>query len=201
MKALPTQERAQKKRQAILDAAQLEFTEKDYEKTTAKSITARAGVATGTFYQYFTNKEEVLLVLTQARFDYLQESIIQPDINTLHASDHTDIRELFKIVVILIYEFHENDPGFHQVLEHRRSMDSALNTLIEKGESVLMDRTKQFVCMFNCKDPDTIAFCLFAMAEGLVHRHVFTPSNVTKSEVIDLGVELLSSYFEKLNNK
>lgn len=196
MKALPTQERALKKRQAILDAAQLEFTEKDFEQTTAKSITERAGVSIGTFYQYFENKEEILLLLTQARFDYLHESIQEPDLRILNGSKQ-DIRDLFRKILTLIYDYHKNDPGFHQVLVHRRCIDPDLNRVIEQGESVLIERTKMFVRMLNCDNPDTVAFCLFSMAEGLVHRHVFTNNRLSRKKVIDLGVEMLSAYFEQ----
>lgn len=200
MKALPTQERALKKRQALLDAAQLEFTEKDFEQTTAKSITERAGVSIGTFYQYFDNKEEILLLLTQARFDFLHQSIQEPDLRIFNEAEQ-DIKGLFRKILNLIYDYHKNDPGFHQVLEHRRCIDPELNEVIEKGESVLIERTKMFVRMFNCDNPDTVAFCLFSMAEGLVHRHVFTNSRVGKKKVIDLGVDMLSAYFEQYDKK
>lgn len=197
MKPLPTQARALLKRQAILDAAKAEFTDTDYEQTTAKSITARAGVAVGTFYQYFSNKQEVLLLLTQARFDYLHQTMVRPDIKTKGRPNNKQVRALFNSVLQLIYDFHAADPAFHQVLEHRRSQDPQLDKVIEQGEAVLLSYTLEFVRLLNDKNPEPLAFCVFAMAEGLVHRHVFSHSKVSRDEVIKLGVDLLARYFEK----
>jgi len=45
---------------------------------------------------------------------------------------------------------------------------------------------------------ETTAFCLFSMAEGIVHRHVFQGhQTVSRDEVIETGTRLLSAYFEQ----
>ncbi|MDV2687606.1 helix-turn-helix domain-containing protein, partial [Alkalihalophilus lindianensis] len=51
---IPRQERAQQKRNALLESGRILFVSKGYEHTTAKEIAAHAGVATGTFYRYFS---------------------------------------------------------------------------------------------------------------------------------------------------
>lgn len=48
------------KRKAILEAAARVFSEKGYINSSIKNITDEASVAVGTFYTYFSNKEEVL---------------------------------------------------------------------------------------------------------------------------------------------
>jgi len=49
------------KRQRILDAAVLEIARRGYYGTTVAMIAGRAGVADGTIYLYFKNKEEILV--------------------------------------------------------------------------------------------------------------------------------------------
>ncbi len=49
------------KRNAILDAARAVFAEKDFHKATIKDVATRAGVADGTVYNYFENKDALLL--------------------------------------------------------------------------------------------------------------------------------------------
>ncbi len=49
------------KRDAILDAARAVFAEKDFHRATVKDVAARAGVADGTIYNYFENKDALLL--------------------------------------------------------------------------------------------------------------------------------------------
>lgn len=51
------------KRTAILDAAVVEIARHGYHQTTVAMIARRAGVADGTIYLYFSNKEEILLSL------------------------------------------------------------------------------------------------------------------------------------------
>jgi AcrR family transcriptional regulator len=52
-------------RRAILDAARQRFLHYGYKKTTVDEITTDAGVAKGTMYLYFTNKEAILFTLVQ----------------------------------------------------------------------------------------------------------------------------------------
>ncbi|MCL6416731.1 TetR/AcrR family transcriptional regulator [Aestuariirhabdus sp. Z084] len=200
MKSLPTQTRARMKRTALIEAAILNFSEWGYEATTAKTVAARAGVATGTFYQYFDNKDDILRVVAQQRMEQLQADVaptgieLIPD-NALDVGD--DIKAVFRRVLSLIYDFHQQTPELHQVLEHRRNIDASLARILDQGEAVLEQRVRLFVQSFNVESPETVAFNLFAMAEGLVHRHVFSESSVPKTEVLDLGAAMLASYFEK----
>jgi len=56
------------KRQRILQAAVQTFSEKGYAKATIAEIARQAGVADGTVYEYFENKEDVLLSIAEERF-------------------------------------------------------------------------------------------------------------------------------------
>ena len=64
---LPVGKREQTKvqnRQAILDAAREVFGELGYETATVRDIIRRAGLAAGTFYNYYRSKEEVFAALS-----------------------------------------------------------------------------------------------------------------------------------------
>jgi AcrR family transcriptional regulator len=55
--------REEKKRETrcrIIEAAKRLFSEKGYESTTVAQITEEAGVAKGTFFNYFENKDEIM---------------------------------------------------------------------------------------------------------------------------------------------
>ncbi|MFF2448077.1 TetR/AcrR family transcriptional regulator [Neobacillus sp. NPDC058068] len=68
---VPKQERAQQKRNALLESGHSLFFSKGYEQTTAKEIAAHAGVATGTFYRYFSDKRQLLMALLEDKLDKL----------------------------------------------------------------------------------------------------------------------------------
>jgi AcrR family transcriptional regulator len=59
----PQQDRSRRKREALLRAALELFAEYGYERASVEAIARRAGVAVGAFYQHFTSKRQILLVL------------------------------------------------------------------------------------------------------------------------------------------
>ncbi len=56
------------KRQRILQAAVLAFSKKGYADVTIAEIARKADVASGTIYEYFKNKEDVLLSISEEHF-------------------------------------------------------------------------------------------------------------------------------------
>lgn len=75
------------KREKILDAAVVEIARQGFHQTTVAMIAKRAGVADGTIYLYFKNKEEILFSLfergmgrfiTEGRI-HLEEGVAAPD--------------------------------------------------------------------------------------------------------------------------
>lgn len=200
-KAAPKQQRAIQKRNALLASAFKEFSSGDFEATTAKSIADRAGVATGTFYQYFHNKDDVLLEITRRRFEELHAHIQVPDADLKEApirNQTGSLQPVFRQALGFLYDFHQDEAGLHDVLEYRRRVDPALAKLMDEGEAVLMERVRAFVARYVRDQIETTAFCLFSMAEGVVHRHVFQGHQaVSRDQVIETGALLLSAYFEQ----
>jgi TetR/AcrR family fatty acid metabolism transcriptional regulator len=58
-----------RKKEAILDAATVEIAAHGYHGTTVAMIARRAGVADGTIYLYFENKEQILVSLFERAMD------------------------------------------------------------------------------------------------------------------------------------
>jgi len=61
----PRTARGRKTQRAILDAAAAEFGEKGFHESSIVSITARAGVALGSFYTYFESKDSLFRALVR----------------------------------------------------------------------------------------------------------------------------------------
>ncbi len=62
----PKQERADRKKGLILDAALDLFGTRGFHATTAKDVAAKAGVATGTFYRCFVDKKALFMAVVPA---------------------------------------------------------------------------------------------------------------------------------------
>ena len=201
MKTLPTQKRALIKRQSLINAAKGEFSNNGFEVATAKTIAAVAAVATGTFYRYFDNKNEILRVIASTRFDELHQRIKRLELKTINQtlSPSLNIEAQFLETLMLVHQFHAQDPELHQVLEQRRALDPKLKTIMDQGEYVLRKRALTFVNTFNISYSELVAENLFAMAEGLVHRLVFYPTgnDATGSDLkqgLEIGAKMLVSY-------
>lgn len=202
MKTLPTQERALRKRQALIDAAIDEFSNTGFEAATAKSIAATADVATGTFYQYFENKNDILRVIARGRFDGLHQQIKLLEVKAVDNAKLSNLKveAQFLTTLMFVHEFHAQDPELHQVLEQRRALDIKLQEIMDGGEAVLRNRVLAFVNTFNISKPELVANNLYAMAEGLVHRLVFHSAVRGKAcketqEALTIGAQMLASYF------
>jgi AcrR family transcriptional regulator len=74
----PKQERSRQKRDALLNAAQTLFAELGYEAVSVGEIAGRAGVAVGAFYQHFTSKRQLVLLLMDQLLAHAAALIEQP---------------------------------------------------------------------------------------------------------------------------
>jgi TetR/AcrR family fatty acid metabolism transcriptional regulator len=63
MRAMGDEERGDRRRAQILEAASRVLAERGYHRTTVRDIAREAGIADGTIYLYFSSKQELLLAL------------------------------------------------------------------------------------------------------------------------------------------
>src|SRR5246500_2393180 len=75
VKTRPTS-RAENKRQKIYEAAMQLFREKGFEETTMRDIAAKAGVALGGAYYYFSSKEAIVLAFYHEIQEGSHDSIV-----------------------------------------------------------------------------------------------------------------------------
>jgi TetR/AcrR family transcriptional repressor of mexJK operon len=73
----PKQARSKLTREKIVQAAIQLFQERGYEKTTSNEVAAAAGVSVGSFYVYFTDKRQLLLVIFDRLADQIFKSIFE----------------------------------------------------------------------------------------------------------------------------
>jgi AcrR family transcriptional regulator len=86
------------KRQRILDCAIDEFAENDYESASISKIVVRAGIAKGSLYQYFTDKNDLyhylLELVSQKKAELLSSTKLpEPDKNVFET-----LRHLFQVM-------------------------------------------------------------------------------------------------------
>ena len=70
---LPTQARAKARIQRVLDATQAILNRDGPAAVTTPAIAAESGVSVGSIYQYFPNKEAIILALYEARLAHIRQ--------------------------------------------------------------------------------------------------------------------------------
>ena len=175
---VPSQPRAVRTRALLLDAAAREFSLRGYAATTSKSIADRAGVATGSFYQYFASKDVLLRELSATRLAAIAQRSLalldQPSASAqMHSASVEQVRDRLAAVVALVTELHRENPALHAVMTERRHADAELDAIWSIGERALVERIAGLLERWGwADDPLARAFVLFGMVEGSVHAHV-----------------------------
>ncbi|HWB79902.1 MAG TPA: TetR/AcrR family transcriptional regulator [Nannocystaceae bacterium] len=193
---VPSQERAQRTRDALLRAGDREFATRGYAATTAKSIADRAKVATGSFYQYFTSKDTLLRELAARRLSTVASRAlalleVEPPKG---AKLEVVAREQLRAVVEIVMDLHREDPAMHAVLTERRHADTELDALWRTAEREIVQRLAALVERWgSAKDPLAQAFVLFGMVEGSVHAHVLGEAMVSDERFVAALVDALST--------
>lgn len=107
----------QAKRQALLDAAYELFLSQGTSKTTINDIVRKAGVAKGTFYLYFKDKENILQALSyKISYAYLEEAY-----TLVETQRQPDFVENVVLLIDAIIEHFKQDPMVLRVLERNFS--------------------------------------------------------------------------------
>lgn len=126
-------------RAALLAAARELFSERGYHQTRVDEVTARAGLATGTFYLYFKDKPAIALALLETVFEVAQAAMEQfaelgPAIADPRAVTRTAIRqalEAYESNAALMRLLEEQAPAATpELAEARRAFYMGLSRLL-----------------------------------------------------------------------
>jgi AcrR family transcriptional regulator len=195
----PRQKRAHETRARILDAARAVFEEHGYAHGTTNRIAERAGLSVGSLYQYFPNKDAILVELVDAHIeagtaavlgalpappweDLPLDAIIGPVVAAMVAL-HADGRELHRVLF-------EEAPRPPEQLARLRTLERDLTTFLA---GVLGAHPAVAV-----PDVDVAARLAIDTIESLVHRIATDatsaiPDDVLAAEVTRLVVRYLTS--------
>lgn len=186
----PVQLRAQRTRAALLEAAEREFAERGYAQATAKSIAERAGVATGSFYQYFADKDAALRELAQVRFAELAARVGALDTSPGANDAAARARESIHAIVAEVLAYHRCDRGLHAVLAERRLSDPELDAITDGSERRFVQDVERRLARWGCGgDREAQAFMIFGLIEGAIHSHVLGTRMISDRRFVDALTE------------
>ncbi|MCP3984421.1 MAG: TetR/AcrR family transcriptional regulator [bacterium] len=166
----PSQARSQATVDTILDAAAQVFEARGYAAGTTNRIAVRAGVSIGSVYEYFPNKDAIVVALANRELERERQEIME----VLADSPRKSLNALLRQFVETIVAFHARSPALHRILfdeaEHppethacvlrfEESLAHALEAVLRKRRIVAPDR-------------DLAAHLVVQTTESLAHRFV-----------------------------
>ncbi|MEH7356171.1 TetR/AcrR family transcriptional regulator [Neobacillus drentensis] len=161
---VPKQERAQQKRNALIESGYALFNSKGYEQTTAKEIAAHAGVATGTFYRYFSDKRQLLMSLLEDKL----EKFLPPEPSWIS-------RDPEAVLAALLEAHYErlNEVGLKRVLPELLSKEPELAEVLGAARKKLharihlgLKQASENGLTWSDLDLDTVSWAIMVLVEN-----------------------------------
>jgi len=191
----PRQLRSQATVEAIVEAAAQVFERYGYAAATTNRIAARAGVSIGSVYQYFPNKDAILVALVRR---HLTEgtAALWPQVERLRAG--APIEEVLADVVEAMVSLHASTPRLHRVLFEETPLPESLRSELDALEDTLVEvlanslKTQPDIAI---RDPNMAARIAVNSIESLTHRLVLRPlENATTESIVNEITMLVRAY-------
>jgi AcrR family transcriptional regulator len=169
----PVQDRSVETRARILDAAARVFSGHGYAAGTTNRIAAEAGLSVGSLYQYFPNKDSILVELVRRHLDDGFRAVTEQ----LAAAEAGGTRQLIAAAVDATIGNHVDDPALHQVLFEESPRPPELLAELHALETLAIDRAAALLAAdpdVRVADPVMAARVVVTTIESVVHRTIAT---------------------------
>jgi AcrR family transcriptional regulator len=180
----------------ILEAAAQIFSELGYAAGTTNRIAERAGVSVGSFYQYFPNKDAVLVALVERHVAAGMRSV--GSLLDAAAAAPGDLESLLRAFVSAMVELHSQEPDLHRVLFEEAPHPPELHECVLQTEERLAHTWLSILQQLGdarIRDADTASHLVVQLTEALTHRFVLHGLHDLSTEAfIEEVVTLLKRY-------
>lgn len=197
----PRQQRARQTLAAILEAAAQVFEREGYTRTTTDRIAARAGVSIGSLYQYFPNKDAIVVALAKQHVDagLARVNALLAGASGGDALESVDIDVLLRVLVHELIATHRDHPRLHRLLFVEAPISEEQHARLEALENELIVRIASLLRahpQVSVRAPELAAWMLVHVTQDLVHDFVVHPPLVEHTEemFVDHLTGLLSAY-------
>ncbi|MEU6004105.1 MULTISPECIES: TetR/AcrR family transcriptional regulator [unclassified Streptomyces] len=189
----PRQVRAELTRQRILDAAARVFAEYGYAAGTTNRIAERAGVSIGSLYQYYPNKDAILVELLTRHLDAGMAAAPLDQDDLLPES----IEGIMRFYVRGAIENHRDDPQLLRVMMEQGPRAPELLERIAQDELRWIAYTRKLLGKHpevRVTDVDVAARLVVSTVEMVVHRVMAGPGQVEVARFEEELVTMLTRY-------
>ncbi|MEZ4375880.1 MAG: TetR/AcrR family transcriptional regulator [Polyangiaceae bacterium] len=190
----PVQSRSRETVECIVQAAAQVFEADGYEATTDR-IAERAGVSIGTLYQYFPNKNALLVALAERHLAAIELRL--EELRRFLASKPT-VEHAAGELVSAAFELHRDTPRLHQILTEEAPIPELLRQRWVAIEIGLGEGVERFLLdsdEVEHTDSALVAHLTTTFVEAMAHKTVLhPPPNRALDAVEGACVQMLSCY-------
>lgn len=136
---LPTTARGLRTRAALVKAARVVFERDGFLNSRVVDISAKAKVATGTFYTYFQNKEEAFAAVLEAAQDDMMHPGM-PRTQVASDDDPASVAAVFEATHRAYLEAYQRNAKLMMLLEQVATIDPAFQLLRRRRGQIFVDR-------------------------------------------------------------
>jgi AcrR family transcriptional regulator len=169
--------KGQHTRRQILAAATGVFSKYGYEKTSIARICAAVGIARGTLYQYFRDKQSLFRALVDEQVEQIQHFVEPID---WQASDFPEPERVLYQRLLLIFELiHDHEDVFRLMVREARARNPETEDRVRKGQrEILSAMAAGFQAgaragHYDCSDPEFTAAYLLGGILEIVEWNLF----------------------------
>ena len=173
-KRVPVQTRALRTQAALLAAVEEIVAEQSAEAVTTTSVAERTGVAVGSLYRYFRDRDALLL----AAYDATVERIAQASVERLaELGAETDVEEAARLLLHVYLDEAEAIPAHKGLLRAMRSIRTTEDEQDPANVTIIGERIAPFLKRFAPEtrlDPARLHF-MNVLIGNLVDLYLVTP--------------------------
>jgi AcrR family transcriptional regulator len=191
----PSQERSRRTVERILNAAARIFHEQGYAGATTNDVADEAGVSVGSLYQYFPNKDALLVALTRRHIESTTADLAFL-LSQMNANVGFDT--ILRRVVDFLVEQHDLD-DLHLLVMHQAPRTREISIELERAKSQLVDLAEQLL-VSRINDPQhrtLVARMVVATIDAGVHDVILRqPRGKARKAATDITISTALSIIE-----
>ena len=191
----PLQDRAVATVDAILEAATYILVKDGWEKFTTNRVAERAGVNIASLYQYFPNKESIVVELQRRHVEKARQELprVLPELRS-----HRSLRAFLRFIIDGAVREHRVAPALHRVFVEE--LPRSARRPNESHEAQKLRFWKELTQPFlkNVPDPDVAAFLCLVVGHAVIHEAASERPDLLENPLfVDEVVTLLEGYLRR----
>lgn len=190
------QQRAEEKKQLILNSAMKLFGELGYHKTTTKAIAEDAGVATGSLYRYFKDKKSVFMAVCFRKEEEIGSEIFRYG-RKMRTSGIPEEKILSSMIDFAV-EAHKNSRKFHKEVLAMQLRDEDISGWVHERERRVYESLLMFLregaASYKTDDLEAAAELICYVIEEVCHRTVFFINYAGEERLVRQSKQMLTGF-------